>query len=146
MNLIYFDFMKLWPSDMTSFYLKNHLKKSGEGPGGQFNWPSITFILQESSILNLYTFIENCVNSVKFFDYLRTITDLHSVCMVPTVPEEREEVLADFWEKCDALHYEFNLSETLKIYVIKYHYMYYFNNMRKTFIFTESAQSFRINT
>ena len=41
---------KNFPVEMSEFYEKNHLKKSGQGPGGKFNGPSFKFIIQEDSI------------------------------------------------------------------------------------------------
>ena len=83
----------------------------------------------------MQTYIEHDVNSVKFLDYLRAISNVHSACMAPTVPEEIKCILTQFEEKFNVLKNEFCLSETLKIHVIKDHYLYYFVNTNKTFKF-----------
>ena len=45
---------QLYPCEMTDeFYVKNHLNKSGEGPGGKFNGPSVKQIIKESSLQQL---------------------------------------------------------------------------------------------
>ena len=36
-----------FPDEMINFYAENHLKKSGQGPGGKFNGPSIKHILKD---------------------------------------------------------------------------------------------------
>ena len=38
---------------MNTFYSIHNLKKSGEGPGGKFNGPSIKYILREENLSEL---------------------------------------------------------------------------------------------
>ena len=44
---------KSFPEVMGAFYKENNLSKTGEGPGGKFNGPSIKFLLREESLLQL---------------------------------------------------------------------------------------------
>ena len=47
---------KMYPVEMIDeFYQKHNLKKSGEGPGGKFNGPSIKYILQDKVLNDLET-------------------------------------------------------------------------------------------
>ena len=41
---------KFFPLEIQKFYKEHNLKKSGEGPGGKFNGPSIKFILREENL------------------------------------------------------------------------------------------------
>ena len=137
---------QIWPLEMESFYSKNHLKKCGEGPGGQFNGPSIKYIIQERSLICLQAMVEIQTDLIKFIEYLRAIAQLHLVCTSVEVPETAELVLNNFSEKFEILKDKFALSETLKIHVIKSHYCYYFRQTNTTLRhtngeFTESAHS-----
>ena len=40
-------------SEMMKYYSENPLKKSGQGPGGKYNGPSIKYILQEEVLVSL---------------------------------------------------------------------------------------------
>ena len=45
---------ELYPVEMKEeFYLRHNLKKSGEGPGGKFNEPSIKYVLREEVLKDL---------------------------------------------------------------------------------------------
>ena len=69
---------KHFPVEMSEFYEKNHLKKSGQGPGGKFNGPSIKFIIQEDSISQLEELLP--IEASAFFSYMRSIRELHYLC------------------------------------------------------------------
>ena len=45
---------KMYPIEMKEeFYIKHNMKKSGQGPGGKFNGPSIKYFLKEKVLLDL---------------------------------------------------------------------------------------------
>ena len=51
---------EIWPCEMMQeFYPKHNLKKSGGGPGGQFNGPAIKAILKEEYLIVLEIILPN---------------------------------------------------------------------------------------
>ena len=63
------------------FYPKHNLKKSGEGPGGQFNGPSIKHVLKEEILVDLESILPGFDVAVHFTNYLRSIRELHKMCI-----------------------------------------------------------------
>jgi len=72
------------------------------------------------------------------FNYLRSLRDLHSMCMAKHLPDNFRDVIDDFRRKFFYLHQNFNLSMTLKIHVILDHYSYYFEQTGSSFKDTSS--------
>ena len=62
---------------MKQFYERHYLKKSGQGPGGQFNGPSLKSILKEDVLRDLEDSIPE--DSSTFISYLENIKELHRV-------------------------------------------------------------------
>lgn len=130
-------------SEILEFYAENHLKKSGQGPGGKFNGPSIKYNLREDVLIILENKLP--VSASSFINYFRAIRNLHELC----VSEELGDfynVLHDFKVNFEFLNEEFLLPMTLKIHVILHHYSDYFewtgNTMRYTNAeFTETAHA-----
>ena len=59
---------------MSEFYKKHCLSKSGEGPGGKFNGPSIKYILREDNLFDLENRLENNLEeAVQFTNYFWAI-------------------------------------------------------------------------
>ena len=58
-----------YPTQMAEYYQILSIKKSGQGPGGKFNGPSIKSIIREDN-LNMLTHILP-VEALPFFDYFR---------------------------------------------------------------------------
>ena len=59
---------EIWPCEMMQeFYPKHNLKKSGGGPGGQFNGPAIKAILKEEYLIVLEIILEKMVFFFVFF-------------------------------------------------------------------------------
>ena len=76
---------QLYPCEMADeFYAKNHLKKSGEGPGGKFNGPSVKLIMKESSLQQLEEVLPVYSIACEFTDYLRTLRFVHEICVSRT--------------------------------------------------------------
>ena len=70
---------------VDEFYKKHNLKKSGEGPGGKFNGPSIKYFLQERVLNDLETKLPTYSIAVDFTTYFRSIRDLHKACTAQTL-------------------------------------------------------------
>ena len=117
---------KHFQSEMLKFYSENHLKKSGQGPGGKFNVPSIKYILQEEVLCNLENSLP--VTASCFINYLRSLRNLHKLCVAETLGDF-QSVIFDFKTNFDFLYEEFNLPMTLKIHVLIDHYSDYFSEL-----------------
>ena len=65
---------KFFPLEIQKFYKEHNLKKSGEGPGGKFNGPSIKFILREENLCELEA--ELIEDASPFISYLNSIRSL----------------------------------------------------------------------
>ena len=71
---------QIYPCEMTDeFYEENHLNKSGEGPGGKFNGPSVKQIIKESSLQQLEELLPIYSTACEFTDYLRTLRFVHEI-------------------------------------------------------------------
>ena len=68
---------------MVQFYKKHNLSKTGEGPGGKFNGPSIKYILREDKLYELDELLPT--EAAPFFNYLRCIRELHEICIARTL-------------------------------------------------------------
>ena len=129
---------KHFGSEMIQFYSENHLKKSGQGPGGKFNGPSIKYILQEEVLVSLENNL--LVSASSFINYLRSLRNLHQLCVAETLGDF-QSVLFDFQTNFEFLYEEFNLPMTLKIHVIIDHYSDYFVWTGRTMKYTNAGQS-----
>ena len=130
-------------TEMLEFYAENHLKKSGQGPGGKFNGPSIKYNLREDVLIILENKLP--VSASSFINYFRAIRNLHELCVSEELGDFNN-VLHDFKVNFEFLNEEFLLPMTLKIHVILHHYSDYFewtgNTMRYTNAeFTETAHA-----
>ena len=134
-----------WPNEMKKLYEKYCLKKTGEGPGGKFNGPSLKCILKENTIQYLERNLSNPEVSIHYLEYLRAIRELHKICTAKKLINH-EIVIENFRTRFFYLFEHFSLSMTLKIHVIIHHYSFYFDKTGKTMRytngeFTESAHS-----
>ena len=86
---------QLYPLEIKEeFYPKHHLKKSGEGPGGKFNGPSVKHILKEESLIDLEETLPTFEIAVKFTDYLRAVRYVHELSITKTFdPSTSKECL-----------------------------------------------------
>ena len=124
---------KFFPSEMNKFYKDHNLKKSGEGPGGKFNGPSIKFILREENLCELEA--ELIEDACPFISYLRSIRSLHELCTSRDL-EDQDLILFDFSVNFEYLFENFNLNMTLKVHIILHHYKDYFDMTQKSMRFT----------
>ena len=115
---------KHYPNEMAAFYKKHNLSKSGEGPGGKFNGPSIKFILRDESLAELEESL--LAEASSFISYLRSIKSLHELC-TSVDPKHHSLVLYDFGVNFFYLYDNFNLNMTLKVHIILHHYQDYFD-------------------
>ena len=74
------------------------MKKSGEGPGGNFNGPSIRFILKEENLIDLETILPNFEDTLHFTDFLRSIRELHNMVMAKNL-ENYKDIIENFKTK-----------------------------------------------
>ena len=129
------------------FYKRHCLSKTGEGPGGKFNGVSIKYILDEKILEDLEATLPTYEVAVDFTNYLRSIRDIHQVCLAKEVDlEKSKKVLEDVSSKFYHLFMEHNLNMTLKVHIILHHYQSYFEKYGKTMRhtngeFTESCYS-----
>ena len=124
---------KFIPQEMSCFYKQNNLKKSGEGPGGKFNGPSIKFILREEILCQLEGDLPE--DATPFISYLRSIRSLHQLCTGRDL-EDQQLILYDFSVNFNYLHDNFGLNMTMKVHIILHHYQDYFDWTGKTMRFT----------
>ena len=125
---------KMYPVEMNEeFYMKHNLKKSGEGPGGKFNGPSIKYILQDRILMDLEAKLPTYSIAQEFTDYFRCIRDLHKACTAQKLDiSETQRVIDNFTDKFYHLYMEYNLSMTLKVHIIIHYYQYYFSKSGQT--------------
>ena len=125
---------ELYPVEMKDeFYVRHNLRKSGEGPGGKFNGPSIKYILREEVLKDLESTLPTFSITEQFSNYLRSIRDLHRVCTAKKLNlKEAKKVINNFSDQFYNLYMEFDLSMTLKTHIIIHHYMYFFQKTKKT--------------
>ena len=125
----------LYPCEMVEeFYKVNHLKKSGEGPGGKFNGPSIKHVLKEETLSNLEETLPNYEIALIVTGYLRSLRLVHDVSVAKDfVPILYNEVLENFKSQLEEMKKEIKISETLKIHVNKDHFKYYFDQTGQNF-------------
>ena len=127
--------------------MKNHLNKSGEGPGGKFNGPSVKHIIIESSFKQLEELLPIFPTACEFTDYLRTLRFVHEISVSKNFdPTSFDEILLVFGQQFQVLKEKHGLSETLKVHVITSHFGQYFQKMGTNFCHTngenlESAHS-----
>ena len=129
---------KMYPIEMCEeFYVKHNMKKSGQGPGGKFNGPSIKYLLKEKALLDLEATLPTFSVAKDFTDYLRCIREVHKVCTSKTLDlKEAKQVVKNFETKFYNLYMEYNLSMTLKCHIIIHHYLYFFEKGGKTMKYT----------
>ena len=68
-----------YPCDMENFLKNLSLKRSGQGPGSQFNGPSLKNILKEDSLKMLYSILP--VNGHAFISYFRSLKEVNMICL-----------------------------------------------------------------
>ena len=130
---------------MKNHYKKHGLKKSGDGPGGKFNGPKVKHLIKEENLEELETMLPSEENI--FVTYLRSIRELHKVCITSNFSlDEAEVALFNFEQNFYTLYQLFQLNMTLKIHVIIHHYLWYFEKTGKNFKetngeFTETVHS-----
>ena len=129
---------ELYPVEMKEeFYLRHNLKKSGEGPGGKFNGPSIKYVLREEVLKDLESTLPTFSIAEQFTNHLRSIRELHRVCTSKKLNlKEAKKAIGNFSDNFYNLYMEFELSMTLKTHIIIHHYLYFFQTTRKTMRWT----------
>ena len=117
---------------MEIFYKNHCLNKTGEGPGGKFNGPSLKTVL--NNLNNLADILPN--EGFPFIEYLQSIREVHHMCIAEVFDDNSEILIEEFKCKFDKLYKDFKLPMTLKVHVIVHHYSDYFKetktNFRKT--------------
>ena len=111
----------------SEFYGKHHLKKSGEGPGGKFNGPSVKYILKEESLKAIGIVLPDFEEALHFTNYLGSVREVHELCIANKLPENHSEIIEEFRQRFEYLHKNYCLTMKLKIHVILSHYQDYFN-------------------
>ena len=109
---------KMYPVEMKDeFYYEHNLKKCGEGPGGQFNGPSLKSILEDKALASMESTLPNYETALTFTNYLRSIRDLHSLCVEKDLDPKYEDIIKNFSDQFYNLFICYNLSMTLKVHV-----------------------------
>ena len=115
------------------FYRKHNLKKSGEGPGGKFNGPSIKYILKDKVLNDLESKLPTHSIALEFTKYFKCIRELHLACTAKTLNlSETKRVIDNYTNQFYHLFMEYNLSMTLKVHIIIHHYQYFFTKSGQT--------------
>ena len=120
---------KHFEEQMEVFYKVHCLNKTGQGPGGKFNGPSIKEILRNLSELEDKLPSE----AFPFIEYLQSIKEVHKMCIADVFDENYEILINEFKCKFYKLYEAFKLPMTLKIHVIVDHYADYFQETGKKF-------------
>ena len=76
---------------MSEFYKKHCLNKSGEGPGGKFNGPSIKYILREDN----FFYLENRYNVFFFVYSIPPLKRLVAILLMAKSQAERSDTSVD---------------------------------------------------
>ena len=71
-------------TDLKQFEIEQHMKSIGQGPGGDYNGPTIKNILKDKNLTNLSNFLP--LHLHPFVEYLRTIKNVHLLSMAKTLP------------------------------------------------------------
>ena len=117
---------------VTEFYKRNNEKRSGEAAGGKFDGKSIKNLWSEKALEDLE---ENFpADILPFIEFLRSILEVHNVCMKEELDLsiEYKEKIERFEKSRNHLYDNFGLNQTLKMHVIKEHYVTYFKMTGKT--------------
>ena len=94
---------------MKILYKKHGLKKSGKGPGGKFNCSKIKHLIKEETLTELEKVLPAEENV--FVTYLRSIRELHRVCISSNFDlHEAEVTLFNFEQNFYSLYQLFNLN------------------------------------
>ena len=76
----------LYTEEMNTFMKKHSISKSGTGPGGQLNGPSIKIILRETSLIELESMLPE--EAEHFVSYMRSIRELHRICLAEDLDQD----------------------------------------------------------
>ena len=99
---------------IQKFYKKHGLKKSGDGPGGKFNGPKVKHIIEDKTLDELEDILPQ--EEVIFTSYLRSIRELHRICITSDFKEaEAELAIFNFEHNFFNLYEIFGLNMTLKV-------------------------------
>ena len=120
----------LYPEEMENFLKRHNISKSGQGPGGQLNGPSIKTILKETNLNELESLLPE--EAEHFISYMRSIRELHRICIADELDPDFNLVIQNVQENFDYLYENFGLNMTLKTHVILHHYGFYFSITGKT--------------
>jgi len=116
-----------YPIEMKSYYKWHCLNKTGKGPGGKFNGPSIKKVL-----MNLDDLTKSLPETAEpLIQFLRSTLKLNTMCVEEDQRENFQEILDEFEESFETVYELFEMNMTLKIHVIIHHYADFFN-MTKT--------------
>ena len=82
---------------LSFFYIHNHLNKSGGGPGGKFNGPSIKTVINKLEDLSEILPTE----SFPFVEYIKSIKELHKIFISEEFYENYDTIIDEFKYKFD---------------------------------------------
>ena len=117
---------------MTEFYTRNNEKRSGEAAGGKFEGNSIKNLWSEKALNDLN---QNFSADIKpFVEFLRSIREVHTVCMKEELDLSfvYKEAIEKFEMNRKFLYEVFGLNHTLKMHIIRDHFVTYFKLTGKT--------------
>ena len=75
-----------YDEEMELFYRNHCLNKTGEGPGGKFNGPSIKIVLK--NLKNLEDILPS--EGFPFIEYLQSIKEVHNMCIAEVFDDNSE--------------------------------------------------------
>ena len=116
---------------MEFWYKKHNVNKSHKGAGGKLQGPDVKLLLQERNLNELEQGLPS--NAEHFISYLRSLRELHRICLDKELDTDFALVLNDYETNFDYLYTHFGLNMTLKCHVILHHYEFYFLSTGKTF-------------
>ena len=98
----------------------------------EIHWSKVKFIIHEDRLVELEQILP--VGASPFISYLRSIRELHIICITSEFTEAAWKMaLFDFEQNFFFLYEVHRLNMTLKIHIILTHYKFYFEKMGKNF-------------
>ena len=119
-----------YPCEMENFFKNLSLKRSRQGPGSQFNGPTLKTILQEDSLKMLYSILP--VNGYALISYFRSLKEVHRICLAQEIDPEYRKIITDFENIFNLMYDTSQLNMTLKIHFVIHHYTDYIEQMESS--------------
>ena len=113
---------KLYPDLMPTFFLRCGIGKRRTQIGGNFTGGELKMILKEGNLAHLAEIIDH---GVEVTQCLRSLRELHKMCVKKTYSEDHEAFIEDYANKFKVMRDLKLMSFTTKSHIILHHISYY---------------------